>query len=66
MGASHIGNHEEMNEMLALAATAGIKSWIQTVPISAEGCKKAVEAVEKGGVRYRYVLTGVDKHFERS
>lgn len=30
MGASHIGNHQEMNEMLALAAKSGIKSWIQT------------------------------------
>jgi len=63
MGASHIGNHQEMNEMLALAAKSGIKSWIQTIPVSEEGCKKAVEAVDKGGARYRYVLTGFEQHF---
>ena len=63
MSASHIGNRDEMNEMLALAANANFKSWIETIPASEEGCKKAVEAVHKGKARYRYVLTGFEKRF---
>lgn len=58
MGASHIGNHDEMEEMLALAAKAEVKSWIETIPLSEEGYKKAVEAVAGGRARYRFVLTG--------
>lgn len=37
-GASHIGNRPEMLAMLDLASKQGIKSWIETQPISAKGC----------------------------
>jgi alcohol dehydrogenase (NADP+) len=62
-GASHIGNRPEMLSMLDLAAKQGIKSWIQTVPISKDGCAEAVRNVNDNKVRYRYVLTDYDKEF---
>jgi alcohol dehydrogenase (NADP+) len=43
--------------MLKLAAEKGVKSWIQTIPISEDGCKKGVEGVANNKARYRYVLT---------
>ena len=52
-GASHIGNRPEMLSMLDLAAKQNIKSWIQTVPISKEGCAEVVDKVNKGDVQYR-------------
>lgn len=64
LGASHIGNRPEMEEMLELAAKQNIKSWVQTIDISEAGCKEAVERVYKGdNVRYRFTLTGYDKVF---
>lgn len=62
-GASHIGNRPEMIAMLELAAKNNIKSWIETVPISAEGCAQVVKGVSENKVRYRYVLTDYDKEF---
>lgn len=56
MGATHIGNRREALEMLELAAKNKVRSWIQTEPLSAAGCKKVVEAVKNGQVRYRWVL----------
>lgn len=64
IGASHIGNHQEMEEMLELAAKQNIKSWVETIDISEQGCKQAVERVYKGdNVRYRFTLVGYDKVF---
>lgn len=63
IGASHIGNRPEMLAMLDLASKQDIKSWIQTVDISEEGCKEGVTAVSENKVKYRYVLTGYDKVF---
>nr|POE46983.1 nadp-dependent alcohol dehydrogenase 6 [Quercus suber] len=63
IGASHIGNRPEMLAMLDLASKQNIKSWIQEVPISAEGCAKAVGGVYDNDVRYRYVLTDFDAAF---
>jgi alcohol dehydrogenase (NADP+) len=64
LGASHIGNRPEMEEMLELAAKQNIKSWVQTIDISEAGCKEAVERVYKNdNVRYRFTLTGYDKVF---
>ncbi|KAF2741095.1 GroES-like protein [Polyplosphaeria fusca] len=67
-GASHIGNRAEMEEMLELAAKQDIKSWVQTLDISEQGCKEAVERVYNGdNVRFRFTLVGYDKVFgERS
>lgn len=50
--------------MLDLASKQNIKSWIQTIPISKEGCKEAVTRVsENKDVRYRLVLTDFDNEF---
>lgn len=63
IGTSHIGNREEMIEMLELASKQNIKSWVETIPISEEGCKKAVEGVKENRVRYRYTLVDFDAAF---
>jgi alcohol dehydrogenase (NADP+) len=52
-----------MVAMLELASKQNIKSWIETIPISAEGCAKAVTGVKENKVRYRYTLTGFDEAF---
>ncbi|KAH9948147.1 GroES-like protein [Amylocystis lapponica] len=52
---SHIGSKEDCMDMLKIAAEKGVKPWIQQVPMSQY--KTALEAVEAGTVRYRYVLT---------
>ncbi|OOQ84665.1 NADP-dependent alcohol dehydrogenase 6 [Penicillium brasilianum] len=59
----HIGSREEVQEMLRLAAKLDIKSWVETIDISEEGCKTAVEKVYNGDVRYRVTLAGYDKVF---
>ncbi|KAI5292337.1 hypothetical protein KEM56_006315 [Ascosphaera pollenicola] len=64
MGASHLGNRQEMLEMLNLAAEKGIKAWVEEVPISAENLGKCVERMEKGDVRYRFTLTDYEKQFD--
>lgn len=64
IGASHIGNRPEMLAMLDLASKQEIHSWISTIPVSAEGCKEAVERVSSGkDVRYRLVLNNYDAQF---
>lgn len=64
IGASHIGNRPEMEEMLELAAKQNIKSWVQEIDISEKGCKEAVERVyNNDNVRFRFTLTNYDKVF---
>lgn len=64
IGTSHIGNRPEMLAMFELASKQNIKSWIETIPISEEGCKEAVtRVVNNDNVRYRLVLTDFDKAF---
>jgi len=64
MGASHIGNRPEMEEMFELASKQNIKSWVQTIKLSEAGCKEAVERVYKNdNVRYRLTLVGYDEVF---
>jgi alcohol dehydrogenase (NADP+) len=64
MGASHIGNRPEMEEMLELASKQNIKSWVEEIQLSEDGCKQAVERVYKNdNVKYRLTLTGFDKVF---
>jgi alcohol dehydrogenase (NADP+) len=63
MGGSHIGSRVECLAMLKLASEKGIKPWIETIPISEEGCKKAVEKVMGNEVRYRVTLTDYAKVF---
>jgi alcohol dehydrogenase (NADP+) len=63
LGTSHIGNRPEMEAMLQLASKQNIKSWVETIQISEEGCKEAVERVKKNDVHYRFTLVGFDKAF---
>ena len=64
MGASHIGNRPEMEEMFELASKQNIKSWVQEIKIGEAGIKEAVERVYKNdNVRYRLTLTGYDEVF---
>ena len=63
IGASHIGNREEMEAMLKLASEKNLKGDIETRNISAETCKEVVEGVKHNKVRYRYTLVGFDEVF---
>lgn len=63
IGTSHIGNRPEMLSMLELASKQNIKSWVETIDISEEGCKEAVERVKKNDVHYRFTLVNYDKAF---
>ena len=63
MGASHIGNRQEMLAMLKLASEKNIKPMIETLEISEKACAEAVERVSKNDVKYRFSLTGYDKVF---
>jgi len=63
IGASHLGSRKETLAMLDLAAKKGIKSWVEEVPISSEGLKKALGRLHKNDVRYRFTMTGYDKAF---
>ncbi len=63
MGASHIGNRQEMIAMFELASKNNLKGMIETIDISEEGCKQAVERLHKNDVRYRFTLVGFDKVF---
>lgn len=62
---SHLGNHQEMDALLKLAAEKGIKPWVETIKISEEGCKEAVERVKDNKVHYRFTLNGFDEAFKR-
>ena len=64
LGASHIGNRPEMLAMLELASKQNIKGWVETIDISEQGCKEAVERVYKNdNVRFRLTLVNFDKAF---
>lgn len=63
LGTSHLGNRKEMLSMLDLASQQNIKSWVETIDISADGCKNAVERLAKNDVKYRFTLVGYDKQF---
>jgi alcohol dehydrogenase (NADP+) len=53
-----------MEEMFELASKQNIKSWVQTIKLSEQGCKEAVERVYKNdNVRYRLTLVDFDDVF---
>jgi len=60
---SHLGNHQEMDALLQLAAEKGVRPVVETIDISEAGCKEAVERVKVNKVHYRFTLTGFDKAF---
>jgi len=63
--ASHLGNHQEMEAMLKLAAEKGVTPLVETLELSEASCKEAVERVRDNKVRYRFTLIGFDKVFAR-
>ncbi|KAK9473727.1 chaperonin 10-like protein [Dipodascopsis tothii] len=63
IGSSHIGSRKEILEMLDLAATQGIKSWVETIPISAEGCSQGLTKCHDNKVKYRVTLVDYEKAF---
>jgi alcohol dehydrogenase (NADP+) len=63
IGASHLGSRKEVLAMLKLAAEKGIESWVEEIPISAEGLKTALTRLHNNDVRYRFTLTGYDECF---
>jgi alcohol dehydrogenase (NADP+) len=63
IGASHIGNRPEMEAMFELASKQNIKSWVETIDVSEEGCKTALERLEKGDIKFRFTLVNFDKAF---
>ncbi|AOA60964.1 NADPH-dependent medium chain alcohol dehydrogenase [Komagataella phaffii CBS 7435] len=63
-GSSHLGNREEMKEMLELAAEKGIEAWYEPISISQEGIKNGLEKLHRNDVKYRFTLTNYGKQFE--
>ncbi|OLL24040.1 NADP-dependent alcohol dehydrogenase 7 [Neolecta irregularis DAH-3] len=62
---SRSGSRRDMVSMLKLAAKAKLKSWVDEVEISEEGCRTAIERVRNGEARYRVVLVGHVKAFNK-
>jgi alcohol dehydrogenase (NADP+) len=63
ISASHIGSRPEMIGMLKFAAEKGLSPMVETIPISEQGCREAVEKVSQGQGRYRFTLTDYDVAF---
>lgn len=64
LAASHIGSRPEALAMLQFASDRNLRPWVDTLDISADACKEAVERVRNNdGVRYRFTLVGFDKAF---
>lgn len=63
IGASHLGSRKEVLAMLKLAVEKGVDSWVETIPISAEGLKTALTRLHKNDVRYRFTMVDYDKCF---
>jgi alcohol dehydrogenase (NADP+) len=63
MGATNLASRHEVLEMLNIAATKGIKSWVNQIPLSVEGIQKAIAQIEDNSVRYRSCLVGYDVEF---
>jgi alcohol dehydrogenase (NADP+) len=58
-----LGSRKEVLAMLKLAVEKGVDSWVEEIPISAEGLKTALTRLHNNDVRYRFTLTGYDKCF---
>ncbi|BFZ60222.1 hypothetical protein YB2330_001248 [Saitoella coloradoensis] len=64
IGGSHIGSKKECLDMLDLAVRKGVKTWVQKVKVSEEGCGEAVTRLKTNdNVRYRLVLTDFEEAF---
>ncbi|KAI0405380.1 GroES-like protein [Xylaria palmicola] len=63
IGASHLGSRKEMLAMLKLAADKGIKSWVESVPISAENLSTTLQRLHRNDVKYRFTMVDYEKEF---
>ncbi|KAL5624872.1 hypothetical protein BROUX41_004932 [Berkeleyomyces rouxiae] len=63
IGSSHLGSRKEILEMLQLVVDKGVKTWVETMPLSAENVGKALAKLRDGKVRYRTTLVDYDKQF---
>ena len=49
--------------MLKLASEKNLRPIVETIDVSAEGCKQTVERLFKNEVRYRFTLVNFDQAF---
>lgn len=63
-GSSHLGNRQEMTEMLELCAKKSVFPWCELIPVSKEGVAKGLEKTYNNQVRYRVTLTDYDKEYK--
>lgn len=62
---SSIGPPSEIEYMLQLAADNNIKPWVETIDINEKNLGEAWKRTKEGDVRFRFTLTGYDKHFKK-
>lgn len=62
-GSSHLGNREEIQEMLEFAGEQGIQPWVERVPISEASIQNVLRLTSRSQVRYRFVFTDYEKEF---
>lgn len=62
-GSSHLGSRKETLAMLQLAADRGIKTWLETVPISDKNLAEVMQRLHKNDIRYRFCMTNYDDQF---
>lgn len=65
LGSSHLGNREEIQEMLQFAADNQIKPWVELMPINAEAVEKGLKLTSASKVHYRLVFSEFDKEFSQ-
>ncbi|KIR56154.1 alcohol dehydrogenase (NADP+) [Cryptococcus gattii Ru294] len=54
LSSSHLGNRQEVQQMLKLAAEKNVKPWVEILQM--KDAAKAIKAVENSTVRYRSIL----------
>lgn len=62
-GGSHLGNREEMLEMLDIAAKKNIVAMCEVLPISEENVNKGLTKTKEGDCRYRITLSNYEGAF---
>ncbi|KAK3340641.1 chaperonin 10-like protein [Neurospora tetraspora] len=62
-GSSHLGSRKETLEMLELAASKGVRTWVEEVKINERNLKGVMERMKGSGGRYRFCLTGYEEAF---
>lgn len=63
LGSSHLGNREEMAEMLQFASDHEIRPWVEKLPINKEAVEKGLKLTSTSSIKYRLVFTDFDKEF---